>query len=78
VIAGATALLGDAIVLCHAKDMAGNGKVVAAGKGVVDLAFFVAQVKAAGFDGALVGHGFAASEAPAVAAHLKDLIEGRK
>jgi sugar phosphate isomerase/epimerase len=78
VIAEATALLGDAVVLCHAKDMAGDGKVVAAGKGVVDLAFLVAQVKAAGFDGALVGHGFTASEAPAVAAHLKDLIEGRK
>ena len=76
VIAEATDLLGDAIVLCHAKDMAGDGTVVAAGKGVVDLASFVARVRAAGFDGALVGHGFAESEAPAVAAHLKKLIGG--
>jgi sugar phosphate isomerase/epimerase len=74
VIAEATDLLGPAIVLCHAKDMAGDGTVVAAGKGVVDLAFFVDRVRAAGFDGALVGHGFAEGEAPSVAAHLKKLI----
>ena len=74
VIAEASDLLGAAIVLCHAKDLAGDGTVVAAGKGVVDLAAFVAEVRAAGFDGGLVGHGFAEGEAPAVAVHLKKLI----
>jgi len=49
-------------------------RVVAAGRGAVDLPAFVAAIRAAGFDGALIAHGFAEDDAPAVAHHLRHLI----
>ncbi|CDY75398.1 miscellaneous; hypothetical/partial homology [Caballeronia glathei] len=74
VIAQATDLLGPDIVLAHAKDIDAGGRVVAAGRGAVDLPAFVAAIRAAGFDGALIAHGFAENDAPAVAHHLRHLI----
>ena len=51
-----------------------QGRVVPAGAGAVDLPGFVARIHAAGYVGPLVGHGFAAADAPAVAAYLTGLI----
>ena len=69
----AVGLLGDALLLAHAKDIDAAGQVVAAGEGAVDLPAFVAALRSAGFDGALIGHGFGADKAKAVARVLTGL-----
>ncbi len=74
VIEKAAQLLGDSLLLAHAKDIDSSGHVVAAGEGAVDLAWFVARLRAAGYDGALVGHGFSAEKASSVSKVLADLI----
>lgn len=71
IIAHATDLLADRIVMAHAKDRAPDGSFVAAGKGVVDFPRFISSLRAAGFDGDLVTHGLTAAEAPGVAAYLR-------
>lgn len=71
IIARAIDLLGDRIVMAHAKDRAADGSVATAGKGVIDFAHFLASLKAAGFDGPLVAHGFGAEDASGVAAFLR-------
>ena len=66
-------LLGSETVLAHAKDFDGVGKVVAPGTGVVDLVFFAQTLKKSGYDGALIGHGFAEQDAKASAQVLAQL-----
>lgn len=73
-IAGAVDLLADRIGLAHAKDRDAGGAVVAAGRGVVDFARFIACLRGAGFAGDLVTHGLDASEAPGVAAFLAETL----
>jgi len=75
-IAEAVDLLGPDLAMAHAKDRAADGSFVAAGTGVIDFADFVARLRGAGFDGPLVTHGLMASEAPAVAARLKAIVDG--
>lgn len=74
IVAQATDLLGEDLLLVHAKDIDSAGVVVPAGKGAVDLPQFVARVRAAGYDGPLVGHNFEEAEAPGVAAYLQSII----
>ena len=74
-ISAATELLGNDILLAHAKDINAAGQVVAAGEGAVHLREFVAALRAAGFDGALVGHGFDPEKAKGVAKVLVELLE---
>jgi sugar phosphate isomerase/epimerase len=62
------------IAMAHAKDRHGDGRFATAGKGIVDFPDFVARLKVAGFDGALVTHGLSADEAPDVAAFLRGLL----
>ena len=57
-------LLGDTILLAHAKDHDTAGRVVPPGCGVIDLPAFVASLRQAGFNGPLIGHGFAPADAP--------------
>jgi len=71
----AVSLLAESVFLAHAKDMDASGEVVAAGEGVIDLRAFVATLRDAGYDGALIGHGFAAEKAANVAKFLSRLIE---
>ena len=70
-IESAVDLLGPDIGMAHAKDRDAHGGFVAPGTGVIDFAHFIARLRRSGFDGALVGHGFSAAEAPAVARHLR-------
>ncbi|MGB5560224.1 MAG: sugar phosphate isomerase/epimerase [Paracoccaceae bacterium] len=70
-IAQAVDLLADRIVMAHAKDRDAKGGFATAGQGVVDFAYFLSRLKAAGFDGDLVTHGLTAAEAPGVAAFLR-------
>lgn len=62
IVAEAVDLLGPDVVLAHAKDIDAGGKVVAPGDGAIDLPAFVAVLAAAGFDGALIAHGFEAAD----------------
>jgi sugar phosphate isomerase/epimerase len=77
VVAQATDLLADDLLLVHAKDVDSAGANVPAGKGAVDLPGFVARVRQAGYDGPLVAHNFEEAEAPYVASYLSDLIRER-
>lgn len=76
IMAKAVDLLGDDLLLAHAKDIATDGRVVAPGRGAVDLPAFVALLRGAGFDGALVAHGFDAADTAPAARALQDLIAG--
>ena len=75
IVKEAVDLLRDRILLAHAKDIDAAGRVVAAGEGAVDLKNFVKALRSAGFDGALIGHGFAAEKSKSVAHHLSSLIK---
>ncbi len=75
IVAEATDLLGGDLLLVHAKDVDAQGRVVPAGRGVVDLPSFVRRIRATGYAGAVVGHGFEEADAPAVAAYLSTLID---
>ncbi len=66
IIAEAIDLLGDHLVMAHAKDRNLEGQAVAPGKGIVDFSYFLAHLKAIGFQGPLTAHGFGAAEAPDV------------
>lgn len=70
----AVKLLSPFLLLAHAKDIDTFGNVIAPGRGVVDLAAFVRLLRAAGYDGALVAHGFGQEEASYAARTLKNLI----
>jgi sugar phosphate isomerase/epimerase len=71
IVSAAIELLADRIVMGHAKDRAPQGGFAIAGRGVLDYRHYLTCLKAAGFDGALVTHGLAASEASCVAAFLR-------
>lgn len=64
-------LLGDSIELAHAKDRLNDGGFAPAGTGVLDYGHYLTVLKRSGFDGALITHGLAASEAKKVAEFLK-------
>ncbi|HEY0124731.1 MAG TPA: sugar phosphate isomerase/epimerase family protein [Rhizobium sp.] len=69
-------LLGDRLVLAHVKDVSGLEHVTCPGDGKVDLVAFTALLRAAGYDGALVGHGFAAADTRRAGDYLTKLIAG--
>ena len=68
-------LLGPAIALAHAKDRYPDGRVAAAGSGIVDWKHFVSGLSKVGFDGDVIAHGISAAEAPMVARYLNDLLK---
>jgi sugar phosphate isomerase/epimerase len=70
----AIALLGDSIALAHAKDRLADGRFATAGLGVLDYSHYLMALRRSGFDGALITHGLASSEADTVALFLKDKI----
>jgi sugar phosphate isomerase/epimerase len=76
IMAEATDLLGADTVLAHAKDFNVEGKVVAPMTGVVDLPTFAQLLRRAGYNGALIGHGFEAAHAKMSATALAHLCHG--
>ncbi len=76
IIASGIDILGDDIVMAHAKDRDAEGGFLAAGKGVLDYPFYLQCLKTIDFSGPLVTHGLTAAEAPAVATFLKEKING--
>jgi sugar phosphate isomerase/epimerase len=56
------ALLGDTIVIAHAKDRTTNFKPCAAGKGILDFDYYLRHLKQSGFAGPLIMHGLQEEE----------------
>ena len=69
-------LLGDDLVLAHAKDLEGAA-VVAAGRGGLDYSHYVELLRRGGYDGAVVLHGLAPQEVAASVAFLEEHLGGR-
>jgi sugar phosphate isomerase/epimerase len=74
IIEEACQLLGDQVVLAHAKDRDGNGKVCPAGEGVVDFSHFLKCLQEIGFRGPLIVHGIEESQAAPTAHYLRGII----
>jgi sugar phosphate isomerase/epimerase len=74
VIDEATGLLGGALLLAHAKDIDASGQVVATGEGEVNLMAFTKALRRAGYDDAVIAHGFAAEKAGVAAKVLQRII----
>jgi sugar phosphate isomerase/epimerase len=77
VLVEAFELLGDELVLAHAKDVRADGTVVAAGQGDLDYELYVSQLEQAGFDGDLVLHGLGEDEVAAGVAHVRAALRHR-
>lgn len=78
IVASAIDLLGDRIVMAHAKDRMPDGRFATAGKGVLDYSFYLRKLAEIGFDGSLITHGLSAEEAPGVAQFLKASLAGAR
>lgn len=68
-------LLGDDLVLAHAKDVREDGTVVAAGRGTVDYELYVELLRAAGYEGPLVLHGLAEDDVPEAIAFVRSRLD---
>jgi sugar phosphate isomerase/epimerase len=75
VLAEALDLLGPHISLAHVKDRDEAGKVVAAGRGIVDWDQYLSGLRNIGYQGALIAHGMDASHAPSVAQFLRSRLD---
>ena len=64
-------LLGEDIAIAHAKDVKNTGEVVAAGRGDLDYDRYLANLRAARFDGPLILHGLEESEVEGSVAFLR-------
>jgi sugar phosphate isomerase/epimerase len=72
VFAEAFELLGDEIVLAHAKDLDEYGEFVAAGKGAMDYDIFIHHLKQLEFTEAIVLHSLSEAEVPGCVDLLKN------
>ena len=72
----AMALLGQDIVIAHAKDLNHDGDAghEAAGTGRLDYDYYLARLRDCGFDGALIAHGQDESQSDDVFAFLRDKL----
>ena len=64
-------LLGDDIVIVHAKDVRASGELVVAGKGDLDYDLYLKHLSEAGYGGSLVMHGLAEEEVEGGLAFLR-------
>jgi sugar phosphate isomerase/epimerase len=71
----AFSLLGEDLVLAHAKDVDRNGEVVAAGRGALDYALYADLLRQARFDGALVLHGLAEEDVLGSVAFVRSAVD---
>jgi sugar phosphate isomerase/epimerase len=72
----AAAILGPDVALAHAKDLASDGAAGdrAAGTGVLDYRLYLSLLRECQYDGPLILHGLAESEAPAAIAFLQQKL----
>ena len=76
IIEAAFDLLGDDIVMAHAKDRDAQGRFVAAGQGVLNYDHYIAQLRRIGFAGALILHGLSEDQAPSCISMLRRTVDG--
>ena len=76
VIQEAIDLLAPDIVLAHAKDIDGQLRHVAAGKGLLDYDCYLANLRKTGFRGPLIVHGLEESEVSECLAFLRSKLAG--
>jgi len=70
-------LLGDDLVLAHAKDVRNDGTIVAAGHGDLDYDRYLALLSEAGDDVPLILHGLSEDEVPGCVAFLGESLARR-
>lgn len=70
-------LLGEQIVIAHAKDRAADDTVRAAGSGVLDYAFYLKLLHASSFTGPVIIHGLSESEVDRAVQFLDARLRGR-
>ena len=71
ILRGAFELLGDEVVLAHAKDVRRDGAIVAAGRGELDYGTYLALLAQTGRDVSLILHGLDEQEVPGSIAFLR-------
>lgn len=69
-------LLGENIVMVHAKDLTVSGGVAAVGKGELDFELYLSLLQENGFDGPMVIHGLYEKEVPESRAFLHNVMAG--
>jgi sugar phosphate isomerase/epimerase len=69
------ALLGEHVVVAHAKDRRADGTFCPAGHGVLDYDHYLEQLRAAPTDAPLVLHGLAEDEVPGCLAFLRERLD---
>ena len=68
-------LLGNHIVMIHAKDRYPNGKSAPAGDGIIDFRHCLFRAKLSEFNGPIIAHDLPASKAPKAAQYLHRLVK---
>ncbi|MEP3278875.1 MAG: sugar phosphate isomerase/epimerase [Stappiaceae bacterium] len=75
IVSDAVAILGDRIIMGHAKDRRPDGSFTTAGQGVLDYDHYLNTLRSTGFDGPLIAHGLDAKEAPTVGRFLEQCLK---
>jgi sugar phosphate isomerase/epimerase len=68
-------LLGENLIMAHAKDIKINGEIVPAGQGNLDYSLYMKLLKQAKFNGALIAHGQSEAETPEVFRFLQNKLD---
>ncbi len=70
-------LVGNDIILAHAKDLSHDGEAghEAAGTGMLDYPYYISLLKTAGYDGALILHGLSEEQVDASVAFLRGILD---
>jgi sugar phosphate isomerase/epimerase len=71
-------LLGDDIVIAHAKDVKTSGEFAAAGKGDLDYELYLEHLLGAGYEGPLILHGLDEEEVEGSVAFLRERLNGAR
>ena len=71
-------LLGEDIVIAHAKDVRATGEVVAAGRGELDYVLYLGLLAETGFRGPVVLHGLDENQVTESVAFLREKLAGTK
>lgn len=74
----AFALLGEHVVVAHAKDLGADGEFCAAGEGVVPWEHCIDLFHAAGFDGPLILHSLGEDEVDGAVGFIRERIEAAR
>jgi sugar phosphate isomerase/epimerase len=69
-------LLGEYIVLAHAKDIGPDNTFRAAGSGILDYDYYLHHLEAVSFDGPLIIHGLSEAQVDTAVRFLREKLQG--